>query len=138
MNTTKEQRKEKAVELMKQLQIYKPYINDFKKDNLVTYFERHIGYWTYQNKELDKKIKEIEKEYNLTVYAVTHEFFEFGECYDFLYVSNDNEDWDCILDPINSKQFYARAYVWNKTDDYCSEFGDVIIFTALGGLRRIG
>ena len=138
MNTTKEQRKEKAVELMKQLQIYKPYINDFKKDNLVTYFERHIGYWTYQNKELDKKIKEIEKEYNLTVYAVTHEFFEFGECYDFLYVSNDNEDWDYILDPINSKQFYARAYVWNKTDDYCSEFGDVIIFTALGGLRRIG
>ena len=138
MKTTKEQRKEKAVELMKQLQIYKPYINDFKKDNLVTYFERHIGYWTYQNKEVDKKIKEIEKEYNLTVYAVTHEFFEFGECYDFLYVSNDNEDWDYILDPINSKQFYARAYVWNKTDDYCSEFGDVIIFTALGGLRRIG
>ena len=39
MKTTIEQRKEKAVELMKQLQIYKPYINDFKKDNLVTYFE---------------------------------------------------------------------------------------------------
>ena len=138
MKKTKEQRKEKAVELMKQLQIYKPYINDFKKDNLVTYFERHIGYWTYQNKELDKKIKQIEKEYNLTVYAVTHEFFEFGECYDFLYVSNDVEEWDYILDPINSRQFYARAYVWNKTDDSCSEFGDVIIFTALGGLRRIG
>ena len=80
MKITQEQRKEKAVELMKQLQIYKPYINDFKKDNLVTYFERHIGYWTYQNKELDKKIKQIEKEYNLTVYAVTHEFFDFGEC----------------------------------------------------------
>ena len=29
MKTTIEQRKEKAVELMKQLQIYKPYINDF-------------------------------------------------------------------------------------------------------------
>ena len=138
MKTTIEQRKEKAVELMKQLEIYKPYINDFKKDNLVTYFERHIGYWTYQNKELDKKIKQIEKEYNLTVYAVTHEFFDFGECYDFLYVSNDDEDWNYLLDPINSKQFYASAYVWNKDDDSCSEFGDVIIFTALGGLRRIG
>ncbi|MBR2448961.1 MAG: hypothetical protein IKB30_02440, partial [Clostridia bacterium] len=64
MKTTKEQRKEKAVELMKQLQIYKPYINDFEKDNLVTYFEKHIGYWAYQNKELDGKIKQLEEKYN--------------------------------------------------------------------------
>ena len=32
MKTTIQERKEKAVELMKQLQIYKPYINNFKKD----------------------------------------------------------------------------------------------------------
>ena len=60
MKTTIEQRKEKAVELMKQLQIYKPYINDFKKDNLVTYFERHIGYWAFQDEELNNKIKELQ------------------------------------------------------------------------------
>ena len=85
MKTTIEQRKEKAVELMKQLQIYKPYINDFKKDNLVTYFERHIGYWAFQNKELNNKIKQLEEKYNITIYTATHEFCDFGECYSFLY-----------------------------------------------------
>ena len=138
MKTTIEQRKEKAVELMKQLQIYKPYINDFKKENLVTYFERHIGYWAFQDKELNNKIKQLEEKYDITIYTATHEFCEFGECYSFLYLPNDNEDWDYLLDPINSKQFYARAYVWNKDDDWCSEFGDISVFTALGGLRRIG
>ena len=138
MKTTIEQRKEKAVELMKQLQIYKPYINDFKKDNLVTYFEHHIGYWAFQDKELNDKIKQLEEKYDITIYAATHEFLEFGECYDFLYIPNDDEDWDYLLDPINSKQFYARSYVWNKDDDWCSDFGDIVVFTALGGLRRIG
>ncbi len=138
MKTTKEQRKQKAVELMKQLQIYKSYINDFEKNNLVTYFERHIGYWAYQNKELDSKIKQLEEKYNITIYAATHEFCEFGECYDFLYVSSDKEDWEYSLDPINKNQFYACAYVWNKTDNSCSEFGDIVVFSALGGLRRIG
>ena len=138
MKTTIEQRKEKAVELMKQLKIYKPYIKDFKEENLVTYFEHHIGYWAFQDQELNDKIKQIEAKYNITVYAVTHEILEFGECYDFLYIPNDDEDWDYLLDPINSKQFYARAYVWNKSDDWCSEFGDIVVLTALGGLRRIG
>ena len=60
MRTTIEQRKEKAVELMKQLQIYKPYINDFKKDNLVTYFERHIGYWAFQDEEIQAREEETQ------------------------------------------------------------------------------
>ena len=72
MKTTIEQRKEKAVELMKQLQIYKPYINDFKKDNLVTYFERHIGYWAFQDEELNNKIKQLEEKYDITIYTATH------------------------------------------------------------------
>ena len=138
MNTTIEERKEKATEIMQQLKIYKPYINDFKKENIVTYFERHIGFWAFQDKELDDKIKSLEKNFNITIYAATHELLEFGECYSFLYISNDKEEWDYVIEPINSNQFYARSYVWNKTDDTCSEFGDIVVFTALGGLRRIG
>ena len=78
MKTTIEQRKEKAVELMKQLQIYKPYINNFKKDNLVTYFERHICYWAFQDEELNNKIKQLEEKHDITIYTATHEFCEFG------------------------------------------------------------
>ena len=78
MKTTIEQRKEKAVELMKQLKIYKPYINDFKKDNIVTCFEHHIGFWAFQNKELDNKIKQLEEKYDITIYTATHEILEKG------------------------------------------------------------
>ena len=66
MKTTIEQRKEKAVELMKELQIYKPYINDFKKDNLVTYFEHHIGYWAFQDEELNKILESYQNKKHLT------------------------------------------------------------------------
>ena len=44
VNPTPEQKKEKAIELMKQLKIYKPFIDDFKERDLVCYFEHCIGF----------------------------------------------------------------------------------------------
>ena len=32
--------------------------------------------------------------------------------------------------------FYAYSYVWNKDDEWCSEFGTVGIKSACGGIRR--
>ncbi|MBO7528036.1 MAG: hypothetical protein J6T74_09160, partial [Clostridia bacterium] len=71
------------------------------------------------------------------VYAITHEITEIGEFYDFLIVSNYKEEWDDLVGNYKGN-FYAYAYVWNKDDDYCSEFGDVIIQSFGGGIRRIG
>ena len=31
----------------------------------------------------------------------------------------------------------AYAYVWNKKDEWCSEFGDIIVQSFGGGIRRI-
>ena len=87
MNTTLEERKEKAIELMKKLNIYKPYIDGFKKDNNVCFYENFGGFWAYQDEELNDKIRQIETKHNCTVYAVTHEYTEFGELYDFLIVT---------------------------------------------------
>lgn len=137
MNTTIEERKEKAIELMKKLNIYQPYINGFKNSDNVCYFEGFGGFWAWQNPELIEKKKEIEEKYNCTVYAITHEITEIGEFYDFLIVSDYQEEWDDIVGNYD-KNFYAYAYVWNKDDDYCSEFGDVIIQSFGGGIRRIG
>ena len=69
----------KAVELMKQLQIYKPYINDFKKDNLVTYFERHIGYWAFQDEELNNKINKELEQMAKTLYEYWFVQFDFPD-----------------------------------------------------------
>ena len=84
---TQEQRKTKAVELLHQLDIYEPYIQGFENDNQVCFFENYGGYWVYQEPDVYKKMLEIENEYNCTIYAITHEYASFGECYSFLYVS---------------------------------------------------
>ena len=136
MNTTKIERKEKAIELMKKLDIYKPYIKGFKENDEVCFFEGFGGFWAWQDEGLQSKIKEIEEKYNCTVYAVTHEFTEFGELYDFLIVTDYKAEWDDLLLKFGNKH-HAFAYVWNKDDDYCSEFGDVIIQSFGGGIRRI-
>ena len=84
MNTTIEERKEKAIEIMKNLDIFKDYINGFKQNNDACMFEQFGGYWAYQYPELIEKKKELEEKYNCTVYAITHEITEIGEFYDFL------------------------------------------------------
>ena len=136
MNTTKIERKEKAIELMKKLGIYKPYIKGFKGNDEVCFFEGFGGFWAWQDEELTSKIKEVEEKYNCTVYAVTHEFTEFGELYDFLIVTDYKEEWDDLLTNLQGS-FYAFAYVWNKDDDSCSEFGTICLQSFGGGIRRI-
>ena len=137
MNTTLEERKIKALELMKKLDIYKPYIKGFKENNEVCFFEGFGGFWAWQDEELQNRIKKLEEKYNCTVYAVTHEFTEFGELYDFLIVTDYKEEWNDLL---NDEQggFYAFAYVWNKSDEDMSEFGTVAIQSFGGGIKRIG
>ena len=131
-----EERKIKAVELMKQLGIYKPYIKDFQENDTVCFYENFAGFWAWQNEELNKKIKEIESKYNCTVYAVTHEFTEFGECYSMLYVPRYKQEWNNLL--VNVKgTFYTYAYVWNKSDDWCSEFGEIGVKIMGGGIKRV-
>ena len=136
MNTTKEQRKEQAVKLMKQLDIYKPYIKGFEKEDHVCFFEQYGGFWVFQEPEIEAKMKEIEKKYDCTVYAITHEYTEFGECYDFLIVTDYTEEWENLVYR-EGNGFYAFAYVWNKDDDFCSEFGTIGLRSFGGGIKRI-
>lgn len=142
MNTTIEERKIKALEIMKKLDIYKPYIKGFEKENEVCYFERFAGFWAWQDEDLMAKVKEIEEKYNCTVYAITHEFTEFGELYDFLIVTDYKEEWNNLLECYGgyadkNNTFYAFSYVWNKDDNSCSEFGTIAIQSFGGGIRRI-
>ena len=134
--TLTQKHKDLATQYLKQLNIYQPYIDIFETDNVVSYFERYIGFWAYQDKELNAKVKEIESTYGCRVYAITHEFTTFGECYSLLIVSKYEEDWAYSLTS-EKNVHYAFAYVWNKTDDSCSDFGTVGLRSALGGITRI-
>ena len=61
---------------------------------------------------------------------------EAMDMYNFLYVSDYQEEWE--MDQNDIKEGYALVYVWNKTIDYCSEFGSIAVKEKFGGLVRIG
>ena len=130
--------KEVAIKCLQELDIYKPYIAKFKKDGTITLFEGFGGYYIdeVQEPELLKKIREFEAETGSLVYAVTHNIFEFGECYSFLIISKYEEEWGMTIEEV--KDGYAFSYVWNKTDDYCSEFGTIAVKSFGGGIARVG
>ena len=81
------EKKEKAIELLKQMDIYAPYIKGFREKGMVCFFERFGGYWADQEPE--------------------------------------------------GNRHTAFAYVWNKDDDWCSEFGSVTVQSFGGGIKRI-
>ena len=136
----KVKQKEIAIQCLEKLDIYKPYVRKFQSEaSIPCFFENFGGFYADQEPELWKKIKEVKEEYNCLVYALTHEFFEFGECWSMLCVSKDTT---CIEDCLGAfsrpNTFYAFAYVWNQTDEWLSEFGDIAVQSLGGGIRRIG
>ena len=132
----KQAQKEQAIKYLQQLGIYEPYIKGFEENDHVCFFEYYAGFWTYQEPELQKKMEEIESQYNCTVYAITHEYTEFGECYSLLLVTNYKSEWKTLV-TTEGNTHYAFAYVWNKDDDWCSEFGTIGVRSFGGGITRV-
>jgi CRISPR/Cas system-associated exonuclease Cas4 (RecB family) len=130
------ERKIKAIELMKKLDIYRPYIKGFEKNNMVCFYENFGGFWAYQEPQIQAKITELENEHEITIYAITHEYCEFGECYSFLYVNKYKEEWGFTLNS-EGNIHNVFAYVWNRDYEWFSEFGTIGIQSLFGGIRRI-
>ena len=131
--------KEIAIQCLKKLDIYKPYIKKFEKEDMPTFFERFAGFYLFNEPVLQAKVKEVEREYGVLVYALTHEWLEGMECWSLLCVSKSTETIeDCIMDTSQSDTFFVYSYVWNQEHDHFSEFGDIVVQSAGGGLRRIG
>lgn len=134
MVVDKEKQLAEAVRRMETMGIYKPYINALKKSNRVCFYENYGGFWVDQEPELLDKVRWFEEKYNAVVYAITHEFTDFGEMYDFLFVSEYEDEWDDEITP-SEKGYYSVAYVWNKSGEG-SEFGTVGVTCYGGGVRR--
>ena len=136
MNVSKEIKKAEAIHRMQALDLYKAYIKAFKDNDEIFMSEMTGGVYEFgTNTALVAKVKEFEAEHNALVYHVIHTCTEFGELYTFLYVSDYEEEWE--LDNADIRAGYALAYVWNKDDEWCSEFGSVGVGCLGGGLVRI-
>ena len=135
MNISREIKKEEAIRRMKALDLYKPYIESFIKRDEIFMSEMTGGVYEFSsNTELVNKVREFEDEHETLVYHVIRTFTEFGELYNFLYVSDYEEEWE--MDNADIKDGYALAYVWNKDDEWCSEFGSIGVRGKFGGIIR--
>jgi hypothetical protein len=135
MKVSMETKKAEAIKRMKALDLYKPYINLFEKADEIFMSEMTGGVYEFsENTELVAKVKEFETENNALVYHVIHTSTQFGELYNFLYISDHQEEWEMDNEYISGG--YALAYVWNKTDEWCSEFGSIGVRGKFGGIVR--
>lgn len=137
---TKSEQKEFAVKCLEKIGCYKPYLKAYKDKGIVTMYEGYGGYYVDENSEpeLYNKIKEVEKEYDGTVYAVIHSRVYDEDHWAMLWVSSHGKDNDYAIDNVDSVTNYVFAYVWNSTYEPNSEFGSIVVKSALGGLVRVG
>ena len=136
MNVSRENKKKEAINRMKVLGLFAPCIKHFDKYDEVQLSEPTGGlYEFYDNAELTAKVKEFEEEHNALVYHVIHTYTQFGELYNFLYVSDHDDEW--VMDNEDIQDNYVLCYVWNKDDDWCSEFGTIAVRQKFGGLVRV-
>ena len=135
MSVSKEIKKEEAIKRMQALDLYKDYIKAFKDKDEIFMSEMTGGVYEFNdNEELQAKIKAFEEENNALVYHVIRTMTGFGELYNFLYVSDYQDEWE--MDNEDIQGGYALAYVWNKTDEWCSEFGSIGVRGKFGGIVR--
>lgn len=134
---TRENKKVEAIKRMKVLGLFKPCIKAFDKYDELQLTEPTGGLYEFNdNEELNAKVKEFEAEYDALVYHVIHTYTQFGELFNFLYVSDYEEEWE--MDNADIEDGYAMAYVWNKSDDWMSEIGSIVVSERFGGLVRVG
>lgn len=141
MKVSREIKKVEAINRMKELRLFAPCIKAFKNRDEVQLSELTGGLYEFSsNKELTAKVQKFEKENNALVYHVIHTPMrldgEAMDMYNFLYVSDYQEEWE--VDNADIREGYVFAYVWNKTIDYFSEFGSIAVKGMFGGLVRIG
>ena len=138
---TRDELKQNAIRNLRKINCYAPYRRAFeKKDSVITMYEGIGGYYITNDDEngteLLAKIKEVEEQYQGMVYAVIHNFTECGELYTMLWQTAYKEDDEWAVTGEGGYHI-CYAYVWNKTDEWCSEFGSVGIVERFGGLLRI-
>ena len=71
--------------------------------------------------DLMRAINNFEKDYDAYVYHIIYTKSNFGNLYNMLYVSNNTEEWETDRKDLQNKECYA--YVYNRSNEVCSEIG---------------
>ena len=127
--------KKEIKERMKLMGVDTQFINQAIKGDVVI-FERQnkifsdVYYSLEQNASqepytsLKVKIQELETRYNFHTYMVQLTHTSFGDLYSLFGVNTKAiEEWE--YDKADLKEKLAFVYVWNASDEDCSEFGTI-------------
>lgn len=132
--TNYEAKKEEALKRMRKLNLFNPLIHEFEKYGTVHQSEPPHGACFSLTEEQKERVREFEERNDALVYHIIHEFTNFGELENFLFVSNYPDEWG--LDHVDLRDDRALAYVYN-VDGGFGEMGSIgIELTPAAGLKR--
>lgn len=133
-------KKDVALYILDKLGVSKPYVLDYESNNNVYLFDNGSVTLIQPDSELYERIKQIEQDRHIMIYAVTHDCLSvIGETYSFLCISPYPEDWGGMLRESSSETInVVYAYVWNVNDDRRSESGFIVLHSNGGCITRVG
>lgn len=126
---------ERALFLLRSLDVSPGLIEGFRKTNIPIYFEK--GFNKPLTGGLLKRVRSFENDRGVLVYAVIHAPMSFGLTFNFLYVSNYEEDWEIDYKHTINCDFVS-SYALNVVYEHCSEIGRIAVTSLFGNLLRIG
>lgn len=127
--------KSEAVKRMKALGIFPPTIRQFQDDGYISISEPPFGAFFWAEGDELNEIREFETEHNALVYLVVRCYTDIGQMDSYLYVSEDESDWEDDMEDIKNE--CAFTYTINREWPDCSEFGRIgFEKTIAAGLRR--
>lgn len=133
---TREEMIAEAIVRMKMLGIYPPIIEQYKQDGQISQSECPFGAYYWIDEKSKVRIAELEQQYDGIVYNVIRSHTHFGLLDSCLWVSKYKEEWE--RDRKEITEGIVFAYVINRDDEICSEFGSIGVKLGIaGGLIRI-
>lgn len=120
-----------AISRLKNLDLNENVVNDFKNGKLL--MSNEIGIVTNPDEDIKDGLDYL-KSLKLTPYHVLKTSTTFGIIYSFLFVSEQEDEWEYE----RATKDYVSAYCLNKTNPLFSEFGDIFFIKMNDGLIRKG
>ena len=122
-----DEKDKEAIERMKLLEIMDETIEQYADFGYVTRSDPPLGalFWVSDQELAD--IRLWETEHNARVYHVVRAYTSLGILDSYLYVSNNKDEWEIDRQLLEAGE--PLAYVVNRSDPYCSEFGTIGIKT---------
>lgn len=135
MNVSIERKREEAIKRMRAWGIYPETVKQFRS-GLLSESQPPVGACFWVEGEQLERVKKFEKENNVLVYFVIHSYTNMGEMESYLYVSDEEEEWEYDWEDLRSGT--QLVYVYNHDMPEFSEFGSIgIKRTAAAGLKRV-